>query len=270
LDSLRAQAGAGFEVIIVDNGSTDATRDIIKESYPQAALIANTVNVGAAGARNQGINAARGSWVLTLDSDIVLGEQFLSRFDTYLSGLPFGVGMVQPKILDSKAKIIYSCGIHMSWFFRFFDIGLGSADSEKFGKEQDIFGVCSAASFYRRQMLSDIKESYGYFDERFFFLVEDVDLSWRAHARGWKARYFPDAACFHKGNSSGFSRKARQYLCWRNRKLMIAKNQHVFFRRAISFVLYDAPRAIFLFFANSYVRRALLHIGETTKDKLTR
>jgi len=74
-------------------------------------------------------------------------------------------------------------------------------------------------------MLEEIREKTCYFDERFFFLVEDVDLSWRAQKKGWKALYYPEAVCFHYGNSSGSSKRLRQYLCFRNRYLMIRKNE---------------------------------------------
>ena len=72
LDSVFSQGYKDFEVIIVDNGSSDGTGGFIKDNYPQVALIENNENLGAAKARNQGIERARGDWVLTLDCDVVL------------------------------------------------------------------------------------------------------------------------------------------------------------------------------------------------------
>jgi len=76
-------------------------------------------------------------------------------------------------------------------------------------------------------MLWELKEETGYFDERFFFLVEDVDLAWRAQKKGWKALFYPKGVCYHSGNSSRTNGKLRQYFCFRNRYLMILKNETV-------------------------------------------
>lgn len=107
-----------------------------------------------------------------------------------------------------------------------------------------------AAALYKRKMLEEIKEDNGYFDERFFFLVEDVDLAWRAQRRGWKTIFCPEAVCYHFGNSSGYDKKIRQYLCFRNRLLLISKNERIFGKIKLIplFFIYDLPRLLFLAF----------------------
>lgn len=103
-------------------------------------------------------------------------------------------------------------------------------------------------------MLEELKEKTGYFDERFFFLVEDVDLAWRARRAGWKTLFFPQMACFHTGNSSGMDKKFRQYLCFRNRRWMIAKNE-CFWERVRVYALsmpYEIIRGIYLAVFNKY------------------
>jgi GT2 family glycosyltransferase len=97
-------------------------------------------------------------------------------------------------------------------------------------------------------MLDEIREETGYFDERFFFLVEDVDLSWRAQRIGWKALYYPKARCFHAGGSSGVSKKERRKLCFRNRRLLIKKNElkSALIMKAPFYLLYDLPRFVLL------------------------
>jgi GT2 family glycosyltransferase len=250
LDSVFSQSYKYFEVIVVDNGSKDDTVNLIRNNYPQATLIENKQNLGACKGRNQGIYASRSKWVLCLDCDIILESGFLNKIMNFASLTESDIGMLQPKVLKYDKKKVYSCGIYLSKIRRFYDIGKDDYDNGRFDNSRHIFGVCSAAALYRKDMLEEIKDSHGYFDERFFFLVEDVDLSWRAQKRGWKASFFPEAICYHLGNSSGFSKKIRQYLCFRNRLLLILKNDTLASKIKLIpvFLMYDLPRLAFVLF----------------------
>ncbi len=226
LYSIFVQEGyQNFEIIVVDNGSKDDTVSFIKENYPQIILIENKQNLGACRARNQGIKESRGEWILTLDCDIILKKDFLFRLLNVIKDLSPQLGIIQPKILNVDRKTIYSTGIFFSSIRRFYDMDKGKKDNGKFNRSRYVFGACSAAAVYNRQMLEAIKEDTGYFDERFFFLVEDVDLAWRAQKKGWKALFYPEAVCYHNGNSSQAHKNIRQYYCFRNRYLMINKNE---------------------------------------------
>lgn len=257
LDSIFNQNYQNFEIIIVDNGSRDNTPDFIRENYPQVILIKNMQNLGAAKARNQGIEIARGEWILVLDCDIILEKSFLHKLTKIAKDSDKSIGIIQPKVLNKDAKTIYSCGIYLSRLRRFYDIGKGQLNNGQFNTAQHIFGACSAAALYKKQMLEEIKEDTGYFDERFFFLVEDVDLAWREQRRGWKALFYPETICYHYGNSSDTPKKSRQYLCWRNRKYFLKKCRINRFKLSMILVFYDLPRSFFLYLTNSYVRNAI-------------
>ncbi len=247
LDSVFGQADQNSEVIVVDNGSADGTSEFVRDKYPEVLLIRNKDNLGASRARNQGIAAAQGSWILALDCDVTLGEDFLPGVFRAIESSAADTGMIQPKILQPDKKTIYSCGIYISkLLLRFYDIGKGLPDQGQFDRHRLIFGACSAAAVYNRKMLEAIKEKTGYFDERFFFLFEDVDLSWRGQRRGWKALFEPGLVCYHEGNSSGTGRKTRQGLSLRNRFLTLKKNRGW---RGYFFPLffYDIPRALYIF-----------------------
>lgn len=248
LDSIYAQDFKGFQVIAIDNASKDGTAKFLKENYPKVILIENQENLGACKARNQGIGISGSKWVLTLDCDIVLEKHFLTRLFEAISDVPSNIGMIQAKILNADKTSIYSVGILLSFLRRFFDIGRNKIDNDTFNDSKEIFGACSAASCFRREMLEQLKDSAGYFDERFFFLVEDVELSWRAQKNGWKAIYIPSLICYHQGNSSGSSRRVRQYLSLRNRLLMISKHEDLLgkIRLAPFFLLYDMPRLLYI------------------------
>ena len=201
LESILAQGYKDAEIIVVDNGSKDNTVALITQYSPQATLIRNNYNAGACRGRNQGIDIATGDWVVALDCDCMLEEGFLSSLNRLLESVGKDVGMIQPKILRQDKKTIYSLGIFLSAFRRFYDIGNGRPDNGTFQNPKNIFGTCTAAAVLKKQMLKEIQDKSGYFDERFFFLVEDVDLSWRAQKKGWKTLFFPALVCYHYGNA---------------------------------------------------------------------
>lgn len=254
LNSVYTQDYPEFEVIVIDNNSKDGTVELIKKDYPQVILIENRQNLGACKARNQGIDKSKGEWILTLDCDVILEKDFLNKIVRFIEESKSSTGMFQPKILNMDRKTIYSYGIYLSKLRRFYDIGKGKLDNGKLNGPEYVFGACSAAALYKRQMLEEVKEDTGYFDERLFFLLEDADLSWRAKEKGWKAYFCPDAICYHSGNSSNTPRGLRQYLCWRNRNLILEKHSLNKIESSMVAFVYDLPRLLFLLFANSYVR----------------
>ncbi len=257
LESMLDRDYQDIEIIIVDNGSTDGTIKIIEKDYPRVILIKNKENLGACKAKNQGIEISGGKWILTLDCDIILEENFLNKLIRYAEKLNEGIGIIQPKILKNDKKTIYSCGIYLSKLMRFYDIGQGRHNNARFDKVRIIFGSCCAAALYRRRALEEAREATGYFDERFFFLAEDVDLSWRLQKMGWKAIFYPEAVCYHYGNSSFTDRHLRQYLCWRNRRLLLEKCRINKPRLVIISLFYDLPRLAVIFLTNPYFRKKI-------------
>lgn len=256
LDSILSQEANALEIIVVDNGSVDGTVIFIKENYPQVNLIQNKINLGAAKARNQGIQAAKSQWVLSLDCDVVLAKDFLDNIENAIKSLAANIGMIQPKILQKDQKTIYSAGIRVSFLRKFHDIGKGKNDLGQFNKPGYIFGACSAAAVYKKEMLEQIKQANGYFDERFFFLFEDVDLSWRARNRGWQALYYPEATCCHHGDSSATPKKTRQYLCLRNRYYTLLKNDSLR-KYFLALISYDLLRLFWIAITNPLALRAI-------------
>jgi GT2 family glycosyltransferase len=254
LDSVFRQDTRGIEVVIIDNASSDKTLEIIKGYFPRVTLIENSKNLGASKARNQGIECSSGDWILALDSDVVLGDGFFEKFNLVRRGFSGDTGMIQPNVLNKDGKILYSQGIYLSAFRRFHDLNRGRSKDGVGTARKKIIGPCSAAAFYRRSMLDKLKERTGYFDERFFFLVEDVDLAWRAQRAGWKVLFCPQMECLHTGNSSGTDPKFRQYLSFRNRHWMIAKNED-FWGRVKTYALcapYELARGLFMAIFNKY------------------
>lgn len=265
LESISSQDYKDFEVIVIDNGSKDGTIDFMRENYPQIRLIENKENLGSCKARNQGITISKGRWILTLDCDVILERDFLKKIMCFVKGSEESMGVFQPKILNTDRRTLYSCGVYLSWLRRFYDIGKGQIDNGQFNTSEYIFGACSACALYKREMLEDIKEQTGYFDERFFFLVEDVDLAWRAQRKGWQAVFLPEARCYHYGNSSHSERKIKQHLCFRNRYYSIKKNEGLinYSKRIFPLLFYDLPRLCYMVFTNRCLFRKLFSMRMT-------
>ncbi len=228
LDSVLTQRHDDLEIIIVDNGSSDCTVRILRDSYPQAALIQNSDNKGASEARNQAISQATGEWILTLDSDAVLGRNFFSPFANFLQSLKdeYAIGTIVPKILNKDADTIYSLGSRLTPFRRFYNIGSGRKDTGEFDGIKRVFGACCASAFYRKDMLDVLKDRSGfYFDKDLFFMGEDVDLAWRSSKEGWRACFCPACVSTHLGNGAGTKYREKKFYSIRNRFIMMHKNE---------------------------------------------
>ena len=251
LGSVFAQKHSRIEVIVVDNASEDETSSIIKSKYPDVVLIENQKNLGPCKARNQGIVRANGKFILCLDDDTKLNSNFLVNIHKAIES-DDSIGAVQPKVLMADGKTAYSTGIYATFLRRFYDIGVGKIDGERFSQRRDIFGASATAVLYRREALETIRQREEYFDEDFFYFFEDVDISWRMQKKGWRTVYAPDSVCFHVGGRSRNKDEISQYLCFRNRYLVIIKNESFvgFLRLFIVFFVYDLWRNLFMLISN--------------------
>jgi GT2 family glycosyltransferase len=273
LNSVYAQDFKDFEVIVVDNDSRDGTKEFIRENFPQAKLVENGDNLGFCQANNQGIEIAKGEFTLTLNSDVILENNFLSELLKTSKNLGSNFGMLSPKILKMDKKTIDSTGLILTKARRFYNRGSGEIDSGQYDDKREIFGPCAAAALYKREMLEQIKirgnsifirgnSCSEHFDNDFFFLVEDVDLAWRANLSGWRGYFIPQAKCYHLGNSSGMDKKLRQYLSFRNRYFMMLKNERLgnFLKNLLFILPYDVLRFFKLIITNRHITKAIFEI----------
>jgi len=271
LDSVLSQKKTKLEVIIYDNGSKDSTLRILKSYADRIYLIEGKENKGFCFGNNQALEKASGEFILTLNSDIILRDNYMLGLVNFLKKNP-EYGMVQGKFLRMDRKTIDGLGLHLSLLWRLFNIAEGKKDSPRFNKPREIFGPCAAAALYRKELIDDVTCDGEVFDEDFFFLVEDFDLAWRARQRGWKAMYFPGSVCYHYRESSAHKSGFRQYLSLRNRYYMIIKNADFnlsFVIKAIAAIfLYDVPRLIFILFTNKPALTCFNDLGKRYRKLL--
>lgn len=231
LAGVRSQTYAEIDVCVIDNASADDTCAIVEQHG--VTLIRNDANHGYATAHNQGIRGSDADYVLTLNPDAALAPDFVAQMVQTLQAHP-QVGMASGLLLrvesfDQPAQIVDSAGLMLerNRRQRLRYEGLSADQVER--QIAPIFGPDGAAAFYRRAMLADIAIEGEVFDEDFFMHKEDVDLCWRAIARGWDAIFVPAAICQH---IRGFRPGRRQQMSdavrfWsiRNRYLKLMKNE---------------------------------------------
>ena len=226
LESLRAQRHPGFEVIVVDNASTDGSASLLEARYPEVRVIRLERNHYFSGAVNAGIRACSSEAVALLNNDTEAEPDWLSELCRALASHP-EAGMAASKmLLFDRRDVINSAGD----YYRLDGIpgnrGVWEVDCGQYDREEEVFGPCAGAALYRRRMLDDI----GLFDEDLVAYCEDVDLSWRAQLAGWKSIYVPTARVYHRLSSTGGGPFASFY-CGRNFINVAVKNLPAFLLR---------------------------------------
>ncbi len=208
LDSIRLQSFRDFEVIVVDNASTDGSVDMVRIEYTEALLIRNSKNELYCKGMNEGIKKCQGEFILGLNTDVVLEKNFLEEG---LKGFQIGnrIGMVSGKILRMDKRTIDSTGLFLGKNRKPVERGYGQRDRGQYNRPGCVFGVNGAVGFYRRACLEDISKDGQYFDEDFGMYYEDLDLCWRAQKKGWLVYYNPWAVAYHVRGGTAIINKGK-------------------------------------------------------------
>ena len=201
LASLEGQTLSNFEVILVDNGSTDGSCSFVTANYPWVHLIELSENFGFCGAVNAGIRAAKAPYVLLLNNDTEVKEDFveemLAAIRRHKNAFSCGARMLQYHDRDRLDDVgNYYCALGWS-----FARGRGK-DIHAYETEDKIFSACAGAAIYRKKII----EKIGYFDEEHFAYLEDTDIGYRARIYGYENWYAPKAIVYHVGSGTSGSR----------------------------------------------------------------
>jgi len=219
-DALRSQDARGFEVIVVDNASTDDSVVLVGNNHPEVRIVALSANLGFAAGNNAGAREARGRMLAFLNNDTVVQPGWLEAlrrpFNENASiGLTTSriVFLDDPDVIDSAGDGYLRAG---GGFKR-----RHGQPATRAAESGEVFGACGAAFMVRREVFEDL----GGFDEDFFMVYEDVDLSYRARLRGHRVWYAADAIVHHAGSASLGTISARAvFLGQRNLEWTYLKN----------------------------------------------
>ncbi len=261
LASIFAQTYTDFNVLIVDNGSSDGVEAYVREHFPQVAFLRNARNLGFAPAHNQAIRYAIEHWggedlsdrfVLVTNQDAIFAPTFLEEIVRAAEKEP-KVGSFQGKLRRAytenpqdealretvRSERIDSTGLMPHRNRTFTDRGAGEMDAGQFDASVDIFGPTGALALYRASALEDVRYRDEFFDHDFFSYKEDADLAWRLRHLGWESRYVPSAVAHHYRGMFGKEKmgwlerirnrrgksSVRNWYSTRNHLLLLAKNQ---------------------------------------------
>jgi len=258
-----------YEVIVVDNASTDDTVDMITKEFPWVKLIVNAKNMGFAAAHNRALMEANGMYLLVLNNDILFVNRTAEKMIERLSSFENAFGIIGPRIINLDGSTIHSCRRKMfypkllvlisainqlftfSWIIPIKIIR--RRFGKLFGKIHDSFnppktleevewldGMCV---MFRREVLEEV----GLFDEQFFFDYEIGDILIRAREKGWRILYDPSITLIHIGKAS--RKKNPEIVIESYRSLLIFyakhKNDYIRILKQVNIVLFWIKIKIF-------------------------
>jgi len=219
LESLRSQRYGRFEVLVVDNGSTDGSDHLVPERFPEFRLVRLECNKGFAAAVNEGIRRSEGDLVALLNNDAEAEVDWLERLADAALRHPEAGFFACKILLYDRRDVIHSAGDFYSKDGVPGNRGVWQVDRGQFDREEWVASACGGASAWRRTLFEDV----GLFDESLFMYCEDVDMSLRAQLRGHRCLYVPSARVYHRLSATGGGETASFY-CGRNFITVAVKN----------------------------------------------
>jgi N-acetylglucosaminyl-diphospho-decaprenol L-rhamnosyltransferase len=192
LEALSAQLGPGDELVVVDNASRDATRDVVRAAAPQATLVESAENLGFAGGCHVGVRSSRAPLVLLLNPDAVPAPGCLDALRVCAAERP-GWGAWQALVTMAGGELVNTAGNVVHYLGFGWAGQLGQPVARVDNRPHEV-GFCSGAALVVRREAWD---ALGGFDERYFMYGEDLDLSLRLRLAGWRLGVVPAARVAH-------------------------------------------------------------------------
>jgi len=211
VNSIFQTVKCSFEIILIDNNSSDNSHLKCKENFPKIKLIENNENIGLT-ARNLGIKEAKGEFIVFLDSDTVVTANWLENL--IKSFRENGEGLYQPKLLEkNKSGIINSAGNMINILGMGFSRGKGKKDEGQYNKFQEIGYTSGACTFTSTEIVKKI----GKINKIFFSYHDDLDYGWRGWLQKIPSYYEPKSIVYHLGSPTLKWSGKKFYFLERNR-----------------------------------------------------
>lgn len=231
-DTLECLASVGhldypnYEVVVVDNGSTDDSVDAISKQYPDITLLQTGANLGYAGGNNVGIRWALdhdADFVFLLNNDTIVSPALLREFVNANNLLPINSVLGAKIFIYDNPDILWCAGSRWDSGSNYFEhIGFGQTGTTEFNSVAEVDYITGCALFASAVTFKEV----GLLDESFFLTYEETDWCYRARAKGHKCIFVPDAQLWHKVSSSfgGADSPLVSYFMQRNRLLWAKKH----------------------------------------------
>jgi GT2 family glycosyltransferase len=204
LKSLQEQTYRGYEIIVVDNGSSDRGIDILSEfenDCENLKVIRNTKNEGFAKAVNQGIKASAGDYVVLLNNDTETEPDWLLNLVRAIEENDKIFSVSSKMLRFQERDILDDAGDEFTILGWAYKRGDGQPQS-RYASKSEVFSSCAGAAIYRKRIFTEI----GLFDEKFFAYLEDIDIGYRARIYGYTNWYCPQSVVYHVGSATSGSK----------------------------------------------------------------
>jgi GT2 family glycosyltransferase len=257
IDSLKKSTYQNIEILVVDNISSDDSHTKCKKQFPDIRLIQNAKNLGYCGGNNVGIKEAKGEFIVILNPDTIVDENWLHEIFNAFN--EFGDGLYQPKIISlNESNIIQSTGNMIHAFGFGFARDKGKKIIEKKEEIEEIGYASGTCLFTTKKVL----EKVGLLDEFLFLYHDDLDLGWRAAQIGINSYYVPKSKIFHAESYSLKWSAKKFYWLERNRKYCLKTHYSKDTYKKMSFSLMLVDLSVWLFyiskgFLNAKIRAEL-------------
>lgn len=226
LNSVQKTKYKNFEVIVIDNASTDGSVEIVKKNFRSVKLVVNDQNVGPIKARNFGVQISKGSLIAFLDSDTEVEPNWLIELVKVISSdKKVGACACKVKFFSNK-NLINSAGMGCDKYGFAFSRGLicrgtFEKDEGQYDKQEEVFSAYTAAMLAKKDVLKEIN----LFNQELGMYYEDIELSWKIRLAGYKIIYVPTSVVFHKmaPSKTPFTTKVKYYT-ERNRLITMIQN----------------------------------------------
>lgn len=214
LSALEKQTVKNFEIIIVDNGSTDSFLELVEKGKKNLRILKMGKNTGFAFASNRGAEIARGKWISMLNNDAFPEPQWIEKLLKAVKNFPEFSFFASHQILYYTPDKFDGTGDMYSLNGRAWRRDHQSPLEEGVNWNDEVFGACAAASLYEASCFTEV----GGFDEDYFCYFEDVDLSLRLRLSGFRCMHVSDAKVYHVGSvtSGGESSEFALFHGYRN------------------------------------------------------
>jgi GT2 family glycosyltransferase len=227
-----------FEVILVDNASTDRSNEMVRQSFPNIYLIENSVNVGFARANNQAIKFCNGRYILFLNSDTVVLENAILKMVQFMDQHP-NVGITGPQLLYPNGKPQLSHGAFPTLILEFVSqIGLdklllkfSNIISLNHHNPYKTGYINGSTLLIRKKTIMQVGE----LDERFFMFSEEIDLCKRVQNGGWEIYFIPDSKIIHLEGGSTDLNVRRISLLYSSKLLYFEK----YYGKGVAYILFN-------------------------------
>ena len=236
VDSVFKSTYPNFEVLVVDNISTDNSHVLCKEKFEKIRLIENKENLGYCEGNNVGIRNANGEFIVILNPDTTVEPNWLDHLMSAYN--EFGEGLYQPKFFSLNEKLVLQSTGNMLHIFGFgFARDKGKIDDEKMESIEKINYASGTCLFTSKIVLDKI----GLLDPFLFLYHDDLDLGWRAAHIGINSFYVPKSIIYHAESYSIKWSSKKFYWLERNRKycLLTHYSKETYAKMRLSLFLVD-------------------------------